>query len=195
MGWSNQLKPRVPQAPCVAASWGPPPLSNNASHQAIASTMPNWNRNFMTIACAPSALVILDGITNGKGQLDFETIVQPPGEPNLSADERLSWNRRHWGTNCNPLETELVQKENCGQAFTFSFQTAWGPPLPIAEAIATRYTNAVVMLHYTDCRCNAETDEGIVVWRHGKKVAHDKRQVPWSTYLVDSKAAKNLLHQ
>lgn len=127
--------------------------------------MPNWCANDLTITTkTPKQFVkLIQGITNNNDQpLDFNRVIPVPQElmdssaPNKTNPQEMinkygfadwyDFRVAKWGTkwNASDVEMSLVSPTEV----TFSFNTAWSPPIPIIEAIARKYPFAEITLSY-----------------------------------------------
>lgn len=73
------------------------------------------------------------------------------------ADPRnwYNWNRLHWGTKWDAYSQESSASYPKGgsaypETLFYRFQTAWNPPLPVLEAMASQYPDLNFQLTYQD---------------------------------------------
>lgn len=73
----------------------------------------------------------------GVNPFSFQQVIPRP-KSKQTGEEQLNWNIQNWGTkwDCYDLE-ECGDWEKGNMGFTFS--TAWSPPIPVIDKLATRY--------------------------------------------------------
>jgi hypothetical protein len=127
--------------------------------------MPNWCENELTVQGDPAYLTKIQEEVGGVDQdgaklaLSFATVVPCPAD---TTDVR-DWNITHWGTkweieecptvwNIRPVVRDNPLEADCDEIALY-FNTAWSPPIPIVEALATRYPEADFTLRYCEMGC------------------------------------------
>jgi hypothetical protein len=94
----------------------------------------------------------LDALSEA-GYVDFNRLVPQPeniekgdcsGEHPEGVVCWYEWNIQNWGTKWNAYETERRS------ATELKFETAWSHPVPIMEALAERFPNAIIEVKYAD---------------------------------------------
>lgn len=128
--------------------------------------MPNWCMNTLSIEGEREDLEKLVELTTKK--LDFDRIVPMPEHQDgvffvnggLGQKEKeeygknnwYDWSVENWGTKWNTLPDE-VKFDDFGDTLEFSFDTAWSPPLPIIDALMSRFPNLHFTLAYFEFGC------------------------------------------
>lgn len=157
--------------------------------------MPNWVTNTLTVKAEPALLkqiasdlaapvtkkghqwvegtgMVWKDITTSE-PLSFWNVITPPPD---HLDEYFSdveeknpwywytWNVNHWGTKWDASD---VITEHTADALTYKFDTAWSPPDGVYVALARKYPDAVILVHWIEEQgfgCEYEvTTEGINV--------------------------------
>jgi hypothetical protein len=57
-----------------------------------------------------------------------------------------NWSVEHWGTKWNAAEAQIVKRDE--KKVAFRFDTAWGPPVPVVEALGKQFPKAKITLRY-----------------------------------------------
>lgn len=126
--------------------------------------MPNWVKNIVRF---DTDKVIKECVRkeNGRQLFDFNKIIPMPkvleddGDfDKLTQEERLlflkendncddwySWRLRYWGCKWNTSNTYVVDK------YTVEFETPWGMPDKIYEAISEKYKTVVRVIYADEC--------------------------------------------
>lgn len=79
------------------------------------------------------------------------------------------WCSENWGTKwdaCNPERVSLTESE-----LIYKFKTAWSPPLPVIEKLASMYPNAEITLEYYE---RGLEFCGQMCWENGELIAENR---------------------
>ena len=76
----------------------------------------------------------------------------------FKGDNWYDWNVTNWGTKWDVAvsdneqypETELINEEDWSDRLTYSFNTAWSPPLPAIATLSEQYPNLEFTLSYEE---------------------------------------------
>lgn len=79
-------------------------------------------------------------------------------------DNWLHWSLANWGTKWNVSEAVLEVYDG---RITYTFSTAWSPPLPIIKALAERFPKLKFSLKYYECGC---AFKGYIKYKKGEVV-------------------------
>ena len=127
--------------------------------------MPNHVTNVLEISAdGDDELIerILKEIKGEKEYIDFAAIVPEPDnlfKDNLGSEDRkrcaeegipnwYDWNCDNWGTKWNAYDQSY---EDLGYGcHQLTFDTAWSPPLPVIEALRTKYPDAYIAGHWVE---------------------------------------------
>ena len=110
--------------------------------------MPNHCNNQLTLENGESLFGVLAPylIDKGEGYYDFDfQKVIPMDEKLLEGEAWYAWRVQNWGTKWDGYEGRF----NSGDFSSFSFDTAWGPPLPIIKKLA-ELTGQTFILEYIE---------------------------------------------
>jgi hypothetical protein len=110
--------------------------------------MPNHCNNQLTLENGESLFEILSPylIDKGEGYFDFDfQKVIPMDEKLLEGDGWYGWRVQNWGTKWGGYEGRF----NCNDFSSFTFDTAWAPPLPIIKNLA-ELTGQTFILEYIE---------------------------------------------
>ena len=137
--------------------------------------MPNWAINKLTVKGKSQDIDSLLNFIKGKDEegndipFDFNKVVPMPKElletPSPVRNEHkkrqhllqygstdwYEWRLQNWGTKWN-LDDEIDIDIDCPtpNLATFSFNTAWSPPIKIVEALGKRFSNLEFCLTYCE---------------------------------------------
>jgi hypothetical protein len=110
--------------------------------------MPNHCANQLTLASGESLFGVLSPYLIDKGEGDFDFDFQkviPMPEPLLKGEGWYDWRVINWGTKWAGYDGRF----NCDDFSSFSFETAWAPPLPIIKKLA-ELTGQTFILEYIE---------------------------------------------
>jgi hypothetical protein len=110
--------------------------------------MPNHCNNQLTLASGESLFGILSPYLIDKGEGDFDFDFQkiiPMDEKLLEGEDWYSWRVVNWGTKWDGYDGRF----NSDDFSSFSFETAWAPPLPIIKKLA-ELTGQTFILEYIE---------------------------------------------
>lgn len=122
--------------------------------------MPNWCENDITVSGDKESLALFMKSINGDTEIDFTKLVPRPAE---QEDNWYNWNCDNWGTKWAPNEIWIsyeTETESC-----MTFQSAWGPPADLFNAIAKLFPTLNIILAYSEsgmCFC------GAIKWEQGE---------------------------
>jgi len=123
--------------------------------------MPNWCENLLEVGGVDADLFV-DTVTN---KLDFSKIIEPKN--NETATEV-------WGTKWLP-DPEGVFFDKTLYGYTYSFDTAWTPPLKFLEQASKKFEGIQFKLYYFEPGVDF-TDKRIVIENVGYTFAPKKSQ-------------------
>ena len=110
--------------------------------------MPNHCTNQLTLASGEDMLNILNPYLIHKGEndysFDFQKII-PMDEKLLEGEGWYDWRVQNWGTKWDGYDGRF----NCDDFSSFTFDTAWSPPLPIIKKLA-ELTGQTFILEYIE---------------------------------------------
>ncbi len=128
--------------------------------------MPNWVDNEVKINRINQTDGFLQEFADRHivdGKFDFTTIIPVDipmdqykgtevrtlnnGEEYIVGGDWYQWNATNWGTKWNACDT--VSDELIKHGY-FTFQTAWAPPLPIADRLAKMYPNLTIEWYFRE---------------------------------------------
>lgn len=138
--------------------------------------MPNWCENYLSIEGKREDLMeIKQKYTNRPGRMDddeqcikLELISPTPPELNnfsspnpdkkmekefkkkYGAVDWYNWNNKNWGTK---WDTQGFNFEDNITELVFSFNTAWGPCLPVIKKLAKLFPNTKIEYSYAEPGC------------------------------------------
>ena len=105
--------------------------------------MPNWCSNSVTIEATDSeSLKQLQNAVDEEKELFNQFVPQPEFE---GSDDWYMWNIENWGTKWEGYDGRF----NCNDFSSFTFDTAWSPPLPIIKKLA-ELTGQTFILEYIE---------------------------------------------
>ena len=109
--------------------------------------MPNHCRNQLTLESGEDILNVLNPYlieaTDNNYELDFQSII-PMDDKLLEGEDWYNWRVSNWGTKWNGYDGRISEDGS-----TFTFDTAWAPPLPIIEKLA-KLTGQNFVLQYIE---------------------------------------------
>ena len=109
--------------------------------------MPNHCNNKLTLENGEDILNVLNPYlieaTDNNYELDFQSII-PMDEKLLEEDDWYGWRVENWGTKWNGYDGRISEDGS-----TFTFDTAWAPPLPIIKKLA-EITGEKFILEYIE---------------------------------------------
>ena len=110
--------------------------------------MPNHNNNQLKLENGKDILNVLNPYLKCMGdneyELDFQSII-PMDEKLLEAgSDWYNWRVENWGTKWNGYDGRISDDGS-----TFTFDTAWSPPLPIIKKLA-ELTGETLVLQYIE---------------------------------------------
>lgn len=109
--------------------------------------MPNNCNNKLTLKSGGDILNILNPylfkITDNNYEFDFQEII-PMDEKHLEGKEWYNWRVANWGTKRKGYDGGISDDGS-----TFTFDTAWSPPLPIIKKLA-ELTGETLVLQYIE---------------------------------------------
>ena len=106
--------------------------------------MPNHCNNQLTLASGESLFGILSPylIDKGEGYFDFDFQKVIPMD---EKEDWYDWRVKNWGTKWAGYDGRF----NCDDFSSFTFDTAWAPPLPIIKKLA-ELTGETFILEYIE---------------------------------------------
>ena len=145
--------------------------------------MPNWCDNTVMIKGPKEEIVKLrDKLQDysDKSVFNFEAILKCPQElraesapqrneqraailkKKYGASDWYDWSNEHWGTKWNASDSTITVEydDEDNYVVSYSFQTAWAPPLPLYEALAEQNPNINMYV------CFDESGMGFAGWRY-----------------------------
>lgn len=109
--------------------------------------MPNHCNNQLTLESGEDILNVLNPYlieaTDNNYELDFQSII-PMDEKLLEGEKWYDWRVENWGTKWNGYDGTISDDGS-----TFTFDTAWSPPLPIIKKLA-ELTGETFVLQYIE---------------------------------------------
>lgn len=105
--------------------------------------MPNWCSNFLSVTGpADKVYALHDRISKDSF---FNSIIPIPDD---KIDDWYNWNIGNWGTkwDADPNYIDIEENSNNEAILQIGFESAWAPPVPIAERLTEQGFN--VELHY-----------------------------------------------
>jgi hypothetical protein len=109
--------------------------------------MPNHCNNKLTLENGGDILNVLNPYlieaTDNNYELDFQSII-PMDEKLLEGEDWYEWRVANWGTKWNGYDGRISDDGS-----TFTFDTAWAPPLPIIKKLA-ELTGQTFILQYIE---------------------------------------------
>ena len=152
--------------------------------------MPNYVDNTLHIYGDREVLDrIRDEVSSDSGVLDFNTIIPiPPHSDTFFNDGAITpavlekygkntayhWCIDNWGTKWNCLDPTL-DPDSEDDRLTYTFYTAWSAAIPIAKAIAAKYSVAVELLYMDEDRgrncgiIDVSSDGSVILQEHYAK--------------------------
>ena len=147
--------------------------------------MPNWVNNDVFIKASDEKLRAFAERHIVDGNFDFSTIIPIT----LSDDEYhgteirtfndgteyrtgglwYGWNNAHWGTKWNARYTNA---EDFTETGFFSFQTAWGHPLPVMEALVKMYPTFDIEWKFVE----EQGWGGVHIYQNGRELLTQRRE-------------------
>lgn len=121
--------------------------------------MPNWCINELTVTGPEADVAAFRAATSTEdGHLSFDRLVPMPARVAESNDLWYTWSVEHWGTKWNLADDEeesLVCLDEPGptagtRKIAWSFSTAWSPPVPWLESVASRYPRLEFVLWFDE---------------------------------------------
>jgi hypothetical protein len=115
--------------------------------------MPNHCNNQLTLASGGNILDVLNPYIIDSGEMgggcrdyefDFQSII-PMDDELLKTKDWYNWRVENWGTKWNGYDGRF----NCDDFSSFTFDTAWAPPLPIIKKLA-ELTGETFILEYIE---------------------------------------------
>ena len=115
--------------------------------------MPNWCSNDLFIYGEARGTAAL-AISNEFDGIDFEKIIPMP--PDVEASKGVpgpypawyEWSIQNWGTKWNAARAERVAETPPRKRVKITFETAWGPPLPVIMALSKQHPTCTFSLRY-----------------------------------------------
>lgn len=109
--------------------------------------MPNHCTNQLTLESGQDILNVLNPYlieaTDNNYELDFQSII-PMDDELLKGNNWYDWRVENWGTKWNGYDGRISDDGS-----TFTFVTAWSPPLPIIKKLA-ELTGETLILQYIE---------------------------------------------
>jgi hypothetical protein len=154
--------------------------------------MPNWVYNSLTVT-ADDPEVITKVVTEVRGTeeegaepISFQSIIPRPAE---KESDWYAWNIENWGTKWDACND--VQVDHDGTIVSYSFDTAWAPPIPIVKALSERYPETTVELSYEE----EQGWGGEVAMRNGETLEETSWDIPQSHRDVTDRGADCRCHE
>ena len=133
--------------------------------------MPNWCENEVTVVAKIYKVndVIVEPypkdqikefkeyVTVGKYEFSFEAIIPMPENVKDTTYTPLGqtpdpnwhdWSIENWGTKWDPDDVQVVDEDE--ESITYSFDTAWSPPVPICEALRDKFPDLNISWFYRE---------------------------------------------
>jgi len=138
--------------------------------------MPNWCDNTVMIKGSKEEIVTLRNklhdYTN-KNPFDFEAILPCPQllraesapqrnqqraailNKKYGASDWYEWCNSNWGTKWNSSDTQITAEYGDDNQYvvSYSFQTAWAPPLPLYSILAKTHPNTNIYVCFDESGC------------------------------------------
>lgn len=132
--------------------------------------MPNWCTNTFRVTGSKKQVESFkaehfrQGEDTDELQFDFNTVIPMPdsvfkGNIGKAEEEKYgdnnwyNWSINNWGTkwnSCHNTGPKMRETKKGDTALTFMFDTAWSPPEPIFQALAKRYPDLFIEIHYIE---------------------------------------------
>ena len=147
--------------------------------------MPNWCMNWMTVAFdgpVEDRMAVLDEVVEAlrgeEGPLDFSRVIPlPESIDDGSGMDGYNWRVDNWGTKWNVHSDVTV--ERFADRVVYAFETAWSPPVPVADRFAELFPHVDVTLAFDERGLDFG---GFVFWSGGKvedQVEGGSRMTTW----------------
>jgi hypothetical protein len=122
--------------------------------------MPNWCENKLIIRADRQMIEQISADAEHKGfdndgptTLDFRKIIPEPKYPDDQA--WYEWRCENWGTKWNATGiTRTIDISGDKGTLTYTFDTAWSPPLRIYQAIIHKYKTICMEVYYFEGGCD-----------------------------------------
>jgi len=122
--------------------------------------MPNWCENELRATGTEKAIKALQKyLSKGKNDLEFMFVLPPPNN-----EWDYNWCIGNWGTKWEP---ESVWSDWENDAVSFEMWTAWGPPVGIVQALATKFPKLKWELTYGETGMDFS---GLMQWEKGQNI-------------------------
>lgn len=141
--------------------------------------MPNWVTNSVSIEASPDVIKQIAGqlsapydrpredwmtkevtVETVSEVIQFFNILRPTNleeyykTANGSQFENqlnwYNWNTSHWGTKWDACDIQDADTSDDGTVITYSFDTAWSPPVPVFLELSRQYPTAKISLSYRE---------------------------------------------
>lgn len=114
----------------------------------------------------------LDDYTGKRVPIDFEKHVPMPPEisresPPNTFPEWYHWRNEHWGTKWNAMYPSGPRGSFKSGRLQYRFQTAWAPPEPWMDVVASEHPNLYFELEF---EIELGWGGGLLRWRRGKSL-------------------------
>jgi hypothetical protein len=111
--------------------------------------MPNWCENSLTVSGSIEALdkwrVALANDKTIEPVLQFNKLMPLPPE---EEENWYEWHNEHWGTKWDIDKDEGTPWSSCPTEYSYSFDTAWGPPVKLFDNISIDFPDVCFELSY-----------------------------------------------
>jgi hypothetical protein len=110
--------------------------------------MPNWCSNtLVVISTREHVREIADSLRSDYGVVDFQKII-----PIENSENWFQENIDRWGTkwNAQSAQTGTTHIDERNSMWVASFDTAWSPPEPVVDKLASLHPNAWIALHFDE---------------------------------------------
>jgi len=143
--------------------------------------MPNWCDNLVMIkGSKEEVLTVKEMLTKAGNVFSFDKVLPcPPALLNASAPNRgeqsiafnttkygakdwYDWCNENWGTKWDSSDSILTVELGNDEEYqlSYSFQTAWAPPVPVYQVLAEKFPNINIFINYD------ESGMGFSGWRY-----------------------------
>jgi len=110
--------------------------------------MPNWCYNNITIHGSSAEIAKIEKfLEERKGENWFDYFLPMPEEIKKTDGAWYEWAINNWGTkwNCNAVDWTAFEGE-----ISFTFDSAWGPPITLYEYISNEFEDLSIQAEYLE---------------------------------------------
>jgi hypothetical protein len=133
--------------------------------------MPNWCENVVMIKGTPGDILkVKELLKDDNSVYSFQNIIPcPPALLNTSAPNRneqnaqfnlskygakdwYDWCVENWGTKWGASSASMILDDT--DQISYSFETAWTPPIPVHDKLAEMFPNTNIFVNYDESGCD-----------------------------------------